>query len=55
MLDAEARIAAGHFALHLFVNAQDAVNGEVAVGVRGELPSGRVNLSRHVEELFSRR
>ena len=54
MFDAKARVAARCFFLYLFVDAEDFINGEVAVRVSGELPSGGMSLSRNLQQLFTR-
>ncbi len=46
MLQAVARIAAGHFALQALVDAEHHVDGRIAVGVRGDLPPGLARFSR---------
>src|SRR5215471_21082018 len=45
MLDAEARILFRGFLLDLFIDSEDAVNCQVAIGVGGQLPASEMRLA----------
>ena len=53
MLDAEARIVSRRLLLELLVDAEDAVNCQIAIGVRGKLPAGGVSFASGFIELFA--
>lgn len=50
MFDAEARVAAGSFALEAFVDAEHDIDGHVAISVDADLPAGVVGFAGSAKE-----